>query len=247
MPQKQDVINHEIKWTDEKIARLWDYYSTDPCYGQMYFAKMVGKEILRKTMSVIGLFNGMTILDFGCGPAYLLNYLNQMKLKPFKYIGLDFSKDSILDNDFFKNVLFDASSMVLTGFPSSIKSDSVDVCFLLEVVEHLNEQYFSDSIKDIYRVLAPGGYLVITTPNEEDLNKNKLFCPDCGCIFHKWQHVRSWSPVSLVKSIESFGFNLSYLKTLTFTQSLYLKARLKFKAILGYKNKDNSIYAIFKK
>lgn len=37
---------HPIVWTDEKVARLWDYYTRT---GTPYFSQMHGREILKAT------------------------------------------------------------------------------------------------------------------------------------------------------------------------------------------------------
>ena len=36
------VVAHPIEWTDEKVSRLWNYYSHTPPYSEMYFAKVLG-------------------------------------------------------------------------------------------------------------------------------------------------------------------------------------------------------------
>lgn len=33
-----------------------------------------------------------------------------------------------------------------------------------------------------------GGALIITTPNEENLEDNMVYCPVSNTIFHRWQH-----------------------------------------------------------
>jgi hypothetical protein len=55
-------------------------------------------------------------------------------------------------------------------------------------------------------VLRPGGYLVITTPNEEALEAQHVMCPSCGCEFHPVQHLRSWSSAALSLALVQAGF-----------------------------------------
>ena len=47
---------------------------------------------------------------------------------------------------------------------------------------------------------------MITTPNEEVLSNNAVFCPECGHEFHRWQHLRSWSADSLASALARHGF-----------------------------------------
>ena len=63
----------------------------------------------------------------------------------------------------------------------------------LEVVEHLTDDRLHETIRETRRLLKPGGRLIVTTPHAEDLQQEMQFCPECGAVFHKWQHVRSWS------------------------------------------------------
>ena len=47
---------------------------------------------------------------------------------------------------------------------------------------------------------------MVTTPNNEDLSKSLICNPIDGSLFHRWQHVRSWSKESLTKKLEDFNF-----------------------------------------
>ncbi len=55
-------------------------------------------------------------------------------------------------------------------------------------------------------LLAPGGWLVCTTPNDENLEAAMVFCPASGKIFHPMQHVRSWTAGSLAARMAAEGF-----------------------------------------
>jgi hypothetical protein len=55
-------------------------------------------------------------------------------------------------------------------------------------------------------LLAPGGVIVFTTPNDEDLGASRLYCPECDHVFHRWQHIRSWSAQSLSAFLTAQGF-----------------------------------------
>ncbi len=82
----------------------------------------------------------------------------------------------------------------------------VDICFLIEVIEHLKDESIDKTLREIYRVLKNNGHLVLTTPNKEDLELSKVLCPECGCIFHKMQHLHSWDSDRLRNIVCSYGF-----------------------------------------
>ena len=83
---------HEINWTDEKVSRLWDYYSRTPPYSEMYFSKSFGHHILRK--SGLPLEAKLDVLDFGCGPGFIWDHLRQLNSN-WQYTALDFSETSV--------------------------------------------------------------------------------------------------------------------------------------------------------
>jgi len=85
-------------------------------------------------------------------------------------------------------------------------NEQFDVVLLIEVVEHLRSDILDATLREIHRVMRPGGVLLITTPNNEDLSRSMKFCPDCGAIFHEWQHVRAWDVVGLAKELKAYGF-----------------------------------------
>lgn len=196
---------HDVVWTPERVARLWGYYGDSPAHAATYFSKLYGGDILR-TVSAQGVpLDGATIVDFGCGPGHLLEHLFASH-QPRAVWGVEFSKPSaeraterLRGNPSFKAVV-DATSL-----PVDLPDACCDVLFLVEVVEHLDDETLKGTVMEARRLLKPGGYLVVTTPNGENLEGSKTACPECGCVFHFWQHVRSWTPQSLRAYLEQAG------------------------------------------
>jgi hypothetical protein len=97
-------------------------------------------------------------------------------------------------------------------------------------------------------VLKPNGKLIITTPNNEDLDFSTNFCPDCGCIYHKYQHIRTWSSDSLNNKLNEYSFNIFNTQELSFKNSntTFLSSlKYNLKEMMG-KNKIN-LYGVFSK
>jgi 2-polyprenyl-3-methyl-5-hydroxy-6-metoxy-1,4-benzoquinol methylase len=202
---------HPIEWDDEKVARLWDYYSKLPHVQALYFAKVWGGAILRRA----GLPRGgrLSILDFGCGPGHMFEHVKRASPR-WTYSGLEFSSASVAelvarhsaDPQFQQGV--EAKQL-----PSALPAGSFDVVLLIEVIEHLAEERVEAVLGEIRRLLKPGGLLVVTAPNDEDLSLEAKLCPECGAEFHQWQHVRSWTLLSLGRLLE--GRRFSRVKTWT--------------------------------
>ncbi|MBD3264274.1 MAG: methyltransferase domain-containing protein, partial [Candidatus Omnitrophica bacterium] len=179
---------HPIKWSPDKIARLWDYYANNPSYASQYFSSHSGIYILGQCRKYIS-FKDKDVLDFGCGRGHLIGYLLGMGTR--RVWGMDFSEESFnaVNNKFSGRKNF-AGAVHIRDFPSSLKDDSIDISILVEVVEHVDDSGLDLILREIYRILRPGGWVVITTPLREDLEASKTVCPECGCIFHRWQHLR---------------------------------------------------------
>lgn len=208
-------MEHEIEWVDEKVSRLWNYYARTPPFSDVYFSKVFGYHILRH--SGLQLKEPLKVLDFGCGPGFIWDHLKQLGAH-WQYTALDFSPDSVAKviekakgHEYFKG------AQHVSSLPSDFPEAHFDVVLLFEVAEHLTDAYLDGTLAEVARLLKQGGVVVITTPNEEDLSKSKKLCPDCGAIFHEWQHVRSWSVGSLTTRLQQHGFILRMAKTLDFS------------------------------
>jgi SAM-dependent methyltransferase len=194
----------EIIWTDDKATRLWNYYTNNSSYAHQYFSYHSGSFILRDLQKYVE-FKG-EILDFGCGPGHLISHLLKM-INVGKVCGLDFSPDSAeKTNQRFENLPHFGGAFYAPSLPSDFGNDSMDLIVSIEVIEHLNDSHLHDMLTESHRLLKSNGKLVITTPNREDLEVNKTMCPECGCIFHRWQHVRSWNATDLANILNENNF-----------------------------------------
>jgi 2-polyprenyl-3-methyl-5-hydroxy-6-metoxy-1,4-benzoquinol methylase len=233
---------YEIEWTDEKVSRLWDFYSKNKYSDNLYFSKLVGGHVIDYLNRRIGLRN-KSILDYGSGPGHLFEFFSKKNLN-IKYNAIDFSEESIakLKTKFSNSPQFQNAYFV-NKFPSNI-NDQFDVIISCEVVEHLTDERLATMMEEVQRLIKNDGIIYITTPNNEDLNANKFICPDSGCVFHRWQHVRSWNASSLSKFMESKGFQTLHVATLNFHQQRplhYVKEILK-KIVKPNEEHGNLVY-----
>ena len=87
------------------------------------------------------------------------------------------------------------------------KNEQFDLIISVEVVEHLYDDVLAGMLADVYARLKPGGAAIFTTPNQEDLSRNMVMSPETGRLFHRWQHVRSWTPDGLAEMVSRAGFD----------------------------------------
>lgn len=195
--------NRPISWTDESVTRLWDYYASSPVHRRLYFSKVYGRSILKR--SRLPLSKPLRVLDFGCGRGDLWAHIS-IVARRWSYTGLDFSAESV---DELRSVAARATgfdgAVHVTELPSSLVNASFDAILLIEVVEHLSDEHLRGTIAEAFRLLKPSGRLVISTPHREDLREEEQLCPECGVKFHRWQHVRTWTRDSLKYAIEEHG------------------------------------------
>jgi SAM-dependent methyltransferase len=196
----QTVQQHEVEWTPEQVKRFWDFYSTNPGAEDSYFAKMVGPALLKLVRKHIKIG---TALDLGCGPGELMAFLVAAGHDTY---GVDSSPASIEKvARRFENVPHFRGAARVDG-TIDLADAIADTAFMIEVVEHMNDEALAAALSEARRVLRPGGHIVITTPNEENLDASRTMCPECGGTFHRVQHVRSWSSRTLSACLERHGF-----------------------------------------
>ncbi len=212
---------HEITWNDKRISRIWDYYSSNPSIRNQYFGFKAGKYVIREITKNIDIGEFERILDFSCGPGDLLNVLLPLLKANQKGYGVDPSLSSVnIVNERFKDNKKFAGAELLENISKLYPGGMFDLIIATEVVEHLNDSDLEQMLHDTKRMMKKGGYLVITTPNNEDREANKTMCPDCGCIFHRWQHQRSFTAESLERELKKYSFVTRNLRAVAWVSNL---------------------------
>jgi SAM-dependent methyltransferase len=169
----------QIRKSDAKIA--WQY-------GRIF--GLAGVEELR----------GLRVIDVGCGAGPGLRYmLSQGALA----LGLDHSHYALQAS----RHLAPGAAVVLNdgteGLPCA--DASADVLLLSELVEHLDAA--APLLRECWRVLRPGGRVVVTTPNLWDVRR--LTAPLLG---RAWSgdtdptHVNLYTPTRLHRELNNAGF-----------------------------------------
>ena len=187
-----DFRPHPVDWTDENVARFWDYLARNDA-GE-FFSQKHSRDIARRLRGYAA------VVDIGCGTGPLLEVLVSQGAKA---IGVD-SSPGVLEAAQHRvpSATFHLGSVIDIPLPDA----SVDAATLIEVVEHLDDATLDAAIREARRVLRPNGILLITTPNAEDLGASMRQCPECGTEFHIYQHVRRWTGASLRDYLEARGF-----------------------------------------
>tara|TARA_B110000046_G_scaffold180017_1_gene210093 strand:- start:206 stop:925 length:720 start_codon:yes stop_codon:yes gene_type:complete len=188
----------EINWTDETIEEFWRYWSERP---DAYFTEALGDTVVRFTKKDLGRLGA--VLDFGAGSGGLLSALSREGTRCY---GLDFGQDS--KDRLAKRFADDKNIKGIIGLSETSKFEQFfDIVFLIETIEHMPERHLEPSIEAILSVLKPGGSLVVSTPNDEDLKAAEIYCPVSKITFHPMQHLRSWNAHTLSQYLTEAGFD----------------------------------------
>jgi SAM-dependent methyltransferase len=229
---------HDVVWTREKIGRYWDYLAKDASKENAYFSRRFGSLIIRFAETIAPLAE--PVLDFGCGPGFLMALLLE---RGYSVRGLDFSAASVQKADErcagYRKY---AGSVVAQAYPAPVESGSIGTVILVEAVEHLLPESLAGVLGETHRMLRPGGILVATTPNQEDLRASEVMCPDCGCVFHTVQHVLSWSRQSLTALMTSHGFATVACAETVFRRGDASNLLFKLYYALSRRRKPNLVY-----
>lgn len=201
-----------LSWNSEHVARFWDWYSSSGQDGS-YFTNQHGNAVVRfARKNGVGVGGGR-VLDFGCGPGFLISRLLEAG---WSVTGVDYSSQSVertraryAGRSGFEGVEH------IVSLPTKMAAGSFDAAFLIETMEHLDAEHATSILTELRRLLKPGGKLVVTTPNEERLDDKMVMCPRCGAEFHRVQHVRSFSAESLESVLAEHGFETSAVSTVT--------------------------------
>lgn len=204
---------HEIQWTGEKVQRLWDYYASQPAYHQQYFGAQAGAAVARFVGQHLDLPQARQILDLSCGRGDLIAAMLPRLQPGQRIVGTDPSTRSIETCRQRFAAAGAAVQLELTaGFATPLPSGGFDLVLATEVIEHLMPDEISALLAEAKRLLRPSGSLLITTPLEENLDGSKVLCPDCGCVFHRWQHQRSWTAGQLRDCLHQAGFRATLVQ-----------------------------------
>jgi len=112
-----------------------------------------------------------------------------------------------------KVLVMDLEKELLTPFPDN----SVDEIIARDCIEHISWRRVEDLLRDIYRVLKPGGKIFIQVPDLEAIAKKTFFNPDY-CFFELcgWKAISFWvyGAQDYGENAHKAGFTIPTLKKL---------------------------------
>jgi 2-polyprenyl-3-methyl-5-hydroxy-6-metoxy-1,4-benzoquinol methylase len=104
--------------------------------------------------------SGKKVVDVGCGLAYGTSL---MASHAEHITGIDYDQETIAANKTRYKDIPNLHFLQSAVPPLALENNTVDVVTAFQFIEHIEKR--NEFIKDVLRVLRPGGVLLITTPN----------------------------------------------------------------------------------
>lgn len=143
------------------------------------------------------------ILDLGCGAGWMTSILGQFG----PTTGVDFSPATIAHaTDRYDHVRF----VLGDACHAPLEDCSFDVIVSQEVIEHIEDQ--EAGIRELHRLLAPGGYLILTTPNATTFYSMK------GEQWRNYavQPIEKWLNIASLRQLVRTHFEILSIQTVIF-------------------------------
>jgi SAM-dependent methyltransferase len=184
-------------------------------------------------------------LHLGCGTIYLKDYVN-VDIKP-DYLTSDAPAGDLVQNTtiferYYKHDFCKGSGLCIADMEARIDKLPIDACLveevvLIQVLEHIPAYEVGNVLKEVHRVLEPGGSFIIGVPDlketakllvEADTSEEEDWCIR---LIHGTQrneyshHYCGYTKRSLEEILSLYGFgDFEDLENINFYPSIYLKA-----------------------
>jgi len=232
----QQGERHQLEggFYDYITRRPFEIWSCDHCgtkvtrgevqgnfYGQAYYGSEEGKfsKLLepifnanhnRNANGFYKRFHPKTVLEVGCGRGYILSALKKVGCKVQGIESAD-AADWILNNP-----EVDVHG-VRDGESWPVADESIDLVIIWHVFEHVSDPV--EVLKEMKRVLAPGGTICISVPNIKSLQ--------AGLQLSSWfhldvpRHLYHFSIDGIEQMVDAQGMQIVERKAGDFLQNLY--------------------------
>lgn len=200
-----------MRWTPELVERFWTGFAQTRLV-EMSFSKQAGRSVVLAIEHLLPRDGRM--LDFGAGDGHLIRLMCERGYRVAAY------EPSAGRSENLSNSLKDCRGFL--GIANADSAESFDVVVMAEVIEHILDEQLDATLSRIAQLTKPAGVLIVTTPNNEDLELGMAYCPASNVLFHRWQHVRSFTAATLAELLARYGFDEIVTHCVEFNDALFV-------------------------
>lgn len=227
-PTQCPICKSRANFMYKESYEVWDLYECAACAAQWWNPlKHPGRDFYEEAYDMVGshghtaigwgntqLLNSSIpkgkLLDIGCCSG---DFIHEAQSKGFDVWGIDISRRTINQ----AKALYGLKNV----YPEKIEDFSArrdipkfDVVTFFEVIEHIEAPY--EFIQDAKKVLRPGGYMILSTPDRD--------CVRFGWHDHPPQHIFKWNERVLRQMLEKQGFDVVTVKREPMSYSYFIYA-----------------------
>ncbi len=220
--------------TEEEIGPYYDfkeYYSHEDqvrSFTQWLYQKIRRSSIQRKVGLIDSLFNGGSLLDYGCGTG---EFLQEAKRQQWKVRGIEPSDKARTQ------AIHKLPTDVVSTLDELPEEEAYEVITLFHVLEHIH--HLRKTIKGLVNRLKSNSYMIIAVPNPESADATHYGSNWAG--YDVPRHLYHFSHASMITFQEQFGLELICVEPLLY-DSYYVSLLSE-----GYKNPKSSLVSRYLK
>jgi 2-polyprenyl-3-methyl-5-hydroxy-6-metoxy-1,4-benzoquinol methylase len=223
MYHSSEIAAHGVEAAAGKSERATETYLVDgkQLSADQCLALFGAMPLFDRQIKVLERIEGDTIVDVGCYSGAFVHEASR-RFPDKTVIGVDYFEDNIR----IAHLLYPAIRerfQKMSIYRLEIGDASVDCVTLQEVLEHLEGAALA--VKEVNRVLRPGGALIVSVPNPLCAwRMAKFFWLELGNLTRRWRgrsprltpevlsdiewdrHVYAWTPQTLLALLVSNGF-----------------------------------------
>jgi len=186
---------------------------------------------LQRLLGYIAIDSTLSVAEYACGNGMLMEIIAP-KVK--SYVGVDFSEPFIRAANIKKEALAIKNAEFVCSDISEFcrwHVNTFDVCFAMDVSEHIYDEEWVKILKSIKESLKPGGRLYVHTPNAEfflEIMKSR------DLIFRQLpEHIAVRTPGYNASLLREGGFDIKHIWSIPHYNVLRLIHPLSYLPVIG--------------